>query len=77
MNRDRVIQIIALLAVVFGLAASATLTPRISAEAGRAQLAYTVSATEGDPPEVALGVAMDVPIFAEDHVIDEAQRGGV
>jgi len=26
---------------------------------------------------IALGVAMDVPIYAEEHVIDEAQRGGV
>ncbi len=58
MNRDRVIQISALAAVLFGLTASAMLTPRISAEAGRSQLAYTVSAEEGDPPEVALGVAM-------------------
>jgi len=58
MNRDRVIQILALLAVLLGLGTSVTLTPELSAEAGRAQLAYTVTAAEGDPPEVALGVAM-------------------
>ncbi len=58
MNRDRTIQIVALVLALFGLTASATLTPYISAEAGRAQLAYTVEADEGDPPEVALGVAM-------------------
>jgi len=37
---------------------SAALTPRISAEAGRAQLTYTVEAADGDPPEVAVGIAL-------------------
>jgi len=58
MNRDRVIQIIAALAALAAMAASTALTPHIAAEAGRAQLAYTAEAEEGDPPEVALGVAM-------------------
>ncbi len=40
------------------MVASTTLTPYIAAEAGRAQLSYTVEAEEGDPPEVALGIAM-------------------
>ena len=58
MNRDRVIQIIAALVALAAMAASTALTPHIAAEAGRAQLAYTAEAAEGDPPEVALGVAM-------------------
>lgn len=58
MNRERIIQALSLLCVILGLASSMALTPQISAEAGRSQLAYTVSAEEGDPPEVALGVAL-------------------
>lgn len=56
--RDRNIQILALLVALLALLGSGVLAPAITAEAGRAQLNYTDEAQEGDPPEVALGIAM-------------------
>lgn len=58
MNRDTHIQIAALAVVLIALVASAAFSTASIAEAGRAQLTYTDEATEGDPPEVALGIAM-------------------
>lgn len=58
MNRDSTIQLAALLALILAMAASAALSTMAIAEAGRAQLTYTDEATEGDPPEVAVGIAM-------------------
>jgi hypothetical protein len=40
------------------LVGSGFVATQVSAEAGRAQLTYTDNATEGDPPEVAAGIAM-------------------
>jgi hypothetical protein len=56
--RDRTVQIIAGIALIIGLVASGVLASAVSAEAGRSQLVYSDRATEGDPPEVAVGVAM-------------------
>jgi len=58
MSRDRNIQFIAAAAAVASLAGASVLTPSIAAQAGRAQLSYTVEAEEGAPPEVAVGVAL-------------------
>jgi hypothetical protein len=59
MNKaDRIIQIIAASVLVLAIGASGVVATAMSAEAGRAQLAYTDEANEGDPPEVALGIAM-------------------
>lgn len=58
MNRDTTIQLAALLVLVLAMAGSAALSTKSIAEAGRAQLTYTDEATEGDPPEVAIGIAM-------------------
>lgn len=57
-GRDGWIQIIAATVLAACLALSAALATALTAEAGRAQLTYTDQATEGDPPEVALGIAM-------------------
>jgi hypothetical protein len=47
-------------AAVLGLSllGASLLAPAITAQAGRSQLNYTDRAEEGDPPEVALGIAM-------------------
>ncbi|MBL8747117.1 MAG: hypothetical protein JNK58_12280 [Phycisphaerae bacterium] len=58
MNRDTTIQLVALLVLVLAMASSAMLSTASIAESGRAQLTYTDEATEGDPPEVAIGIAM-------------------
>lgn len=58
MNRDAWIQVGALIVMILAIAASAALGTATVAEAGRAQLTYTDEATDGDPPEVALGIAM-------------------
>ncbi len=58
LSRDTIIQTFALLVILAMLALSASLTHALTAEAGRAQLVYTDQATDADPPEVALGIAM-------------------
>lgn len=58
MRTDTRIQIIAGVLIALSLVSSALLAPAVSAEAGRAQLVYTDRAEEGDPPEVAVGVAL-------------------
>lgn len=58
MNRDTLIQLVALIVLVLAAAGSAVLGTAAVADAGRAQLSYADEATEGDPPEVALGIAM-------------------
>jgi len=57
-SRDRLIQIIAATTIIVCLLVSGSLATVLTAEAGRAQLTYADEATEGDPPEVALGIAM-------------------
>jgi hypothetical protein len=58
MNRDRVIQIVAACVLLLSLGASAVLSMQLSNSAGRNKLAYTVSQEAGDPPQVAIGIAM-------------------
>jgi hypothetical protein len=55
---NRVIQGLCALLVLLCVTTSGIVATQVSAEAGRAQLAYTDNATEGDPPEVAMGIAM-------------------
>lgn len=58
MRTDTRNQIIASLALVLCLGASAVLSAQLSASAGRSRLGYADRAEEGDPPEVSLGIAM-------------------
>lgn len=57
-SRDRNIQLVALLTILVSLVGAGGLSRELVAEAGRAQLTYADEAQEGDPPEVALGIAM-------------------
>lgn len=58
MRRDRLIQLGAVGAMLGCMAASGVLTASLSGSAGRNRLVYADRAEEGDPPEVALGIAM-------------------
>jgi len=55
---NRTVQIICAALVLLAVFGSGIVATQVSAEAGRAQLTYTDNATEGDPPEVAAGIAM-------------------
>ncbi len=57
-SRDRIIQLLAASTIVVCLVVSGSLATMLTSEAGRAQLTYADEATEGDPPEVAVGIAM-------------------
>jgi hypothetical protein len=56
--RDRTAQLIAAVVMVCCLVASAFMAPSVAASAGRNRLVYGDTVEEGDPPEVALGIAM-------------------
>ncbi len=58
MQRDRMIQVVCGLTLVTCVGISSVLSATMTAEAGRSQLTYTEQATSGDPPEVAVGVAL-------------------
>lgn len=58
MQRATRTQLIAAGVMVLALAASGVLAVGLSASAGRHRLVYTDQATEGDPPQVGLGIAM-------------------
>jgi hypothetical protein len=58
MNRDRVIQIVAIVVIVAGSLASGRLLPAVIDESERNALRYTNNAVEGAPPWVALGTAI-------------------
>ncbi len=58
MRRDRTIQLLAASILVLFLCAQGMLAMHISASLGRNRLVYADSAEQGDPPEVALGIAM-------------------
>ncbi|QYK47069.1 MAG: hypothetical protein KF838_09770 [Phycisphaeraceae bacterium] len=58
MSRDRIIQCIAAGVMLVCLVVSGALSMELTASVGRNQLAYTERAEDGDPPEVALGIAM-------------------
>lgn len=58
MNRDTLIQLGAAAVGLTALTLSGGLSASITNSAGRHQLSYADTAEEGDPPEVALGIAM-------------------
>ena len=58
MGRDRIIQLLAAIVMLLCVTASAALSLELSASVGRHHLAYTDRAEDGDPPEVAIGIAM-------------------
>ncbi|MEQ8850753.1 MAG: hypothetical protein RIB32_03110 [Phycisphaerales bacterium] len=58
MNQDRIIQLACVAVLALCLIASSVLSTNITVEASRAQLSYADTYQEGDPPEVALGIAM-------------------
>jgi hypothetical protein len=58
MNRDSRVQLLAFLVLCAGLVASLMLSVRLSASAARHRLVYSTKAAEGQPKEVALGIAM-------------------
>jgi len=58
MRHDSLIQTIAAVVLTICVGAAVALSPAISTEAGRAQLTYADTAPEGDPPEIALAIAM-------------------
>jgi len=57
-ERGTVIQIVSIGILSLCLIASGVMSVALTSEAGRAQLVYTDEAEEGDPPEVALGIAL-------------------
>ncbi|MGE3107923.1 MAG: hypothetical protein AB7G11_10100 [Phycisphaerales bacterium] len=58
MRRERLVQLGALGSMLGCMLGSIVLTTNLSASAGRHRLVFTDRAEEGDPPEVALGIAM-------------------
>ncbi|CAE7712192.1 yisK, partial [Symbiodinium necroappetens] len=58
LDRGTIIQLVSIAVLSLCLAASGVMSTMLTAEAGRAQLVYTDEAEEGDPPEVALGIAL-------------------
>src|SRR5262245_5001373 len=58
MQRDTINQLIAAAVCVVCLAVSGVLAVGLTASSGRHRLVYTDKAVEGDPPQVAMGVAM-------------------
>lgn len=58
MPQGRLTQLIAVLACVGLLGLSGFVSADLTASAGRYKLTYTETAEEGDPPQVALGIAM-------------------
>jgi hypothetical protein len=58
MTRDRQIQLLFLSLAAAFLTLSGAVAVQLSASSGRNKLAYTDTAEAGDPPEVALGIAM-------------------
>lgn len=58
MSRDRMIQVVAAFVMLVCMTASGALSLELAASVGRHRLAYTERAEDGDPPEVALGIAM-------------------
>lgn len=58
MGRDRRVQLLAALVMILCLAGSSVASFALTASVGRNHLAFTDQAQDGDPPEVALGIAM-------------------
>lgn len=58
MNRDTINQLIAGAVLAVGMVVSGVTAVRLSVLAARHKLVYTTTTTEGQPPQVALGIAM-------------------
>jgi hypothetical protein len=58
MSRDRIVQLVAAFVMLVCVTVSGALSLELAASVGRHRLAYTERAEDGDPPEVALGIAM-------------------
>jgi hypothetical protein len=58
MKRDTLAQLVALVVLACSLGASGVLALQLTASGGRHRLGYADSAVEGQPPQVALGIAM-------------------
>ncbi len=58
MNKDRLVQLLALCVMVVAMAVAGVLAVALNASSGRNKLVYTDVAEKNDPPEVALGIAM-------------------
>jgi hypothetical protein len=58
MRRDTVIQLIAVACMIVCMGVSGVLATEISASVGKNKLVYADKAEAGDPPQVALGIAM-------------------
>lgn len=58
MSRDRIIQIVAIVLMLGFLAGGGVVATQVASSAGRNRLVYADSVEDGDPPEVALGIAM-------------------
>jgi len=58
MQRDTITQLLAVLVLVASLGFSGVLAVELTASAGRNRLSYTDTIEEGQPPQVALGIAM-------------------
>ncbi len=58
MRRDTLVQTIAAAGAIVALGASALLGAQLTSSAGQHKLVYTDRAEDGDPPQVAVGIAM-------------------
>lgn len=58
MRRERLVQVCAVGVLIACLVSSQAITTVLAASAGRHRLVFSDSAEEGDPPEVALGIAI-------------------
>ena len=58
MNQSRRVQLLALCVLAFSLLGSGVLTTMIASSQGAHELNYTDRAEDGDPPEIALGIAI-------------------
>lgn len=58
MGRDTRVQLVALVVLLVSMALCGALTPVITASVGRNKLSFTDRAEEGQPPEIAMGIAM-------------------
>lgn len=58
MGTNAKVRLIAIVALVFGLGGSVFMNASVAASVGRYELSYTDRAEDGDPPQVAIGIAM-------------------
>lgn len=58
MRHETRVRLVAALVMLLSLVSASMLNPRITASVGKHNLSFTDTAEEGDPPQVALGVAM-------------------